>query len=154
MVKVKTRLVFLSVVVLLSSVIGGAQASLLNSTEFSAHVTANCNVIELRMFNQTDRPFLVTGEIWAQQTEDALPFLLSTVPPQYQEIEPETWGGPQERIDNQFPAGFIGQVWGWAEITNLDDEPVSRTELARTSLDCGIPTTTRHSTFLPTTLSK
>jgi hypothetical protein len=109
------------------------------SIEFNSHVVAVCgqepNQVEVRMQNLMTTTVKVTGEIWAKE-EGGEARIIASVPTNYQELIFGAWGGPEERIQNVYPAGFVGQVWGWAELRSLEGNLVGRTELARTALDC------------------
>jgi len=108
--------------------------------EFEWHIIAICDEepdeIEVRVHNLNDYSVQVTGEIWAQNGDEAAK-MISKVPPAYQQCPAEGWCGPEERIRNWYDS-FDGKVWGWAKV-HIDGELVASNSLPKTHLTCGEP---------------
>jgi len=90
--------------------------------------------VEIRGHNVNSFPINIMGELFAQH-EGGEVKKISAVPPQYQEVGPDGWGGPEERIRNHY-SYFNGYVWGWAE-ANYGGVTFSRHEMVKTKLVCG-----------------
>ncbi len=91
--------------------------------------------VEIRGHNVNSVSIKITGQLFALP-DGEVEKLISEVPPQYQEVSPNGWGGPEERIRNHF-SYFSGVVYGWAEAHTLDGQLIDRFEMKPTRLLCG-----------------
>lgn len=91
--------------------------------------------VEIRGHNVNSVSIKITGELFALP-DGGTEVRISAVPPQYQEVSPDGWGGPEERIRNHF-SSFSGVVYGWAEAHTLDGQLIDRFEMKPTRLLCG-----------------
>ena len=114
----------------------GGEASA--SVEFAGQVLAVCdtdpNTVSVRLQNLMTTDLNVTGELWSKH-QDNQATLISSVPSPHQNVTPENWGGPEERMSKPYPAGFDGKVWGWAEIRS-NGNLQGRVTLDRVPLSC------------------
>ena len=107
--------------------------------------------VEIRGHNVNSVSIKITGELFALP-DGGTEVRISAVPPQYQEVSPDGWGGPEERIRNHF-SSFSGVVYGWAEAHTLDGQLIDRFEMKPTRLLCGeepTPTSTPKPSPTPT----
>ncbi len=89
----------------------------------------NCVQPWLRVKNINQVDIHVEGEIWAAN------YLVSRVPPQYQEVPPGEWGGPE----GDMPELFVGTVTEWIEIS-YQGQLIVRKDFSE-ELNCTIPDT-------------
>src|SRR5438128_2320370 len=79
------------------------------------HQIAVCDVepnqVEIQGHNVNKVSIKITGEIYARP-DGGSAVLISAVPEPYQTVTPDNYGGPEERIVNRFPQGFVGVVYG------------------------------------------
>ncbi len=107
--------------------------------------------VEIRGHNVNSVSIKITGELFALP-DGGTEVRISAVPPQYQQVSPDGWGGPEERIRNHF-SSFSGAVYGWAEAHTLDGQLIDRFEMKPTRLLCGeepTPTPTPEPSPTPT----
>jgi hypothetical protein len=97
--------------------------------------------VEIRIHNLGTAPISIKGQIFARPIGGA-PVLISEVPPQYQIVGPNQWGGPEQRIRDvpQFknPYFFDGTVYGSATAYTLEGAQIGQPfVLQETRLTCG-----------------
>lgn len=135
----KPHVLLFAVVIALLLPGASVSASYPYAIDYTGHVVVACGVqpdqIEIRFFNAMPVILTVSGELWAQPTGGA-PLLISSVPPQYAGIAPNSWGGPEERIVNRYPAGFSGTVWGWAQLALPDGTILGTLTIPEMPLSC------------------
>lgn len=97
------------------------------------------NEVEIRAHNLISNgiSIVVTGTIWAKP-DGGVQKILSEVPPQYQVVPPDGWGGPDERIENQY-SSFTGVVWGTAVAKTQQGVVIDTKDLPMTRLTCPGP---------------
>jgi len=77
------------------------------SFNFEWDVKIDCVQPFIRVHNLSDVTVKVNGEIWAGS------YLVAKVPPQYEEVGPDQWGGPE----GDMPANFVGLLTGWVKVS-------------------------------------